>query len=99
MGPTYQIEDGHLHHTLVEVGRLVLDDLDGHDFLCFEILALDDLAEGALTKNIENEVTVPKRREEVLVLVKKFEEESVCMHGGEPSYLCPASSEPRMSLT
>jgi hypothetical protein len=30
---THQIEDRHLHHTLVEVGRAVLDNFDSNHFL------------------------------------------------------------------
>ena len=43
-----QIQHRHLHHTLVEVSRLVLDHLDCNHLLCFQVLTLHDLAEGAL---------------------------------------------------
>jgi hypothetical protein len=46
-----------LHHTLVEISRLVFDNLDGNDFICPNILALDDLSEGSLPENIENKVS------------------------------------------
>lgn len=54
----YQIEDRHLHHALVEVCGAVLDDLDGNDLLCLQILALDDLTKGALSENVEDQVTI-----------------------------------------
>ena len=56
-----QIQHRDLHHTLIEVGSPVLDDLDGNDFLRLQILTLDHLSEGTLTKHIENEVPVPER--------------------------------------
>ena len=49
----HQFEYRHFHHTLVEVSRPVLDDLDGHHLLCLEVLAFDDLPEGALAEHIE----------------------------------------------
>lgn len=45
----YQIQHRNLHHTLVEVGSLVLDDFDSHHFSRFQVLAFHDLAEGTLT--------------------------------------------------
>jgi len=54
----YQIKDRHLHHALVEVSSTVLDDLDGDHLLCSEVLALDHLTEGALSKHIEDQVTI-----------------------------------------
>jgi hypothetical protein len=54
-----QLEDGDLHHRLVEVGRLVLHDLDGDDLVRFDVLAFDDLAEGALAEDVEDEVPAP----------------------------------------
>lgn len=59
VGIAHQIQDGNLHHTLVEVGGTVLDDLDGNNLLCLEVLALDDLSKGTLAQHIENEVSVP----------------------------------------
>ena len=59
LGQAYQIEDGHLHHTLIEVGSSVFDNFDSHNFLCSEILTFDDLSEGTLTENVENKVSVP----------------------------------------
>lgn len=56
---TYQIQDGHLHHALVEIGRAVLDDLDGDNLLGLQILALDDLTECALAEHVKNKVAVP----------------------------------------
>jgi len=45
-----------LHHALIEVSRLVFDNLDGNDFMCPGILAFDDLPKGALTENIQNKI-------------------------------------------
>jgi hypothetical protein len=44
-----QIQHRNFHHTLVEVGRLVLDDFDSHYFTRFQVLAFHNLAEGTLT--------------------------------------------------
>ena len=55
---THQIKHRHLHHTLVEVCCPVLDDLYCDNLLCLQILALDDLTESTLTKNIQDEVPV-----------------------------------------
>jgi hypothetical protein len=46
---TDQVQYSHLHLALIQVRRLVLDDFDGADIVRAHILALDDLAEGALT--------------------------------------------------
>lgn len=46
----------HFHHTLVEVRRLVLDDLDSNNLVRFHILTFDNLAESSLTENVKNEV-------------------------------------------
>lgn len=54
---TYELQDGDLHHALVEVSGLVLDDLDGDDLVGLHVLALDDLTERSLAKDIQNEVT------------------------------------------
>lgn len=56
---TYQIQDGNLHHTLIEVGSLILDDFNGNNLLCFQVLALDNLSKGSLTKDVKNEITIP----------------------------------------
>ena len=53
-----QVQHRDLHHTLVEVGCLVLHNLDRNHLLCLQVLALDDLTEGALTKNIQDQVSV-----------------------------------------
>lgn len=58
---TYQIKNRHLHHTLVEVSCAVLDNLDSNDLLSLHVLALNDLAEGALAKNVEDQIPVPRR--------------------------------------
>ena len=58
---SYQIKDRHLHHTLVEICRPVLDYLHCHYFLSFQILAFHNLAEGSLTKDIKDKVPVSNR--------------------------------------
>lgn len=57
-GRAYQVQDRNLHHTLVKVRRPVLNDLDGDHLLRLQVLALNDLTESALPKDIENEITV-----------------------------------------
>ena len=56
--PIQQVQNGDLHHRLVEVSSLILDDFDSDDFLRFEILAFDDLSESALAQDIEDKVAV-----------------------------------------
>lgn len=58
----YQIQYGDFHHTLIEVRRLVLDDLDSHHFLRLQVLALYHLTKSTLAQHIENEIPVPGRR-------------------------------------
>lgn len=41
-----------LHHALIEICGLVFDNLDGNDFVCSNILTLDDLAKCTLAENI-----------------------------------------------
>lgn len=55
----YQVQYRHLHHALVEVRGAVLDHLDGHDLLCLQVLALDDLTESTLAQHIEDKIPVP----------------------------------------
>ena len=43
---------------LIEVGRLVLDHLDGDHLLRLEILAFDHLSKRALAQHVENEVSI-----------------------------------------
>lgn len=45
----YQVEHRDLHHTLVEVGCPVLDDLHSDHLLCLQILAFYDLPKRTLT--------------------------------------------------
>jgi hypothetical protein len=59
-GKIYQVQHRNLHHTLVEVGRLILDDLDGHNLSGFQVLAFHDLSEGTLAQYIENEVSISR---------------------------------------
>jgi hypothetical protein len=75
---------------LIEVRRAVLDHLDGNHLLRLQVLALDDLAEGALAENVENQVAIPAAEQ---LAGENIEQ------GELRTYLCPASSEPRMSLT
>lgn len=82
---TDELEDGNLHHGLVEVGRFVLDNLDGDDFMCSDVLAFDDLTKGALAENVEDEI--PRGKSEGFQ-AKEGEREDLW-----------ASSEPRQSLT
>ena len=56
-GRTYQFEYGHLHHTLIEIGRFILDHLDRNNFMCFHILTLDHLAKCPLAQNIKDQVS------------------------------------------
>jgi hypothetical protein len=58
MEATYQVENGHFHHTLIEIGCAIFDDFDSYHFLGFEILTLDDLAESTLTQHIQDEISV-----------------------------------------
>lgn len=53
-----QIEDRYFHHTLVEVCCPILHYLHRHNFLSFQILALDYLTESSLTKDVEDKVPV-----------------------------------------
>jgi hypothetical protein len=57
---TYQVQNRHFHHALIEVGCAVLDHLDCNHFLGLEILALDDLAERALAEDIQNKIAISK---------------------------------------
>lgn len=61
MDGTYQIQYRDFHHALIEICRLVLDDLDSHHFLRLQILAFHHLAECTLAQHIENEIAVPER--------------------------------------
>ena len=55
---TYQIQDRDFHHTLVEIGRAVLDHLDRDNLLRLHVLALYHLAEGTLAKDVEDQIAV-----------------------------------------
>ena len=55
-GVTYQLQYGHLHHTLVEVRWLVFDDLNCDNLVRLHVLAFHDLTKCSLTEDIENEV-------------------------------------------
>lgn len=58
----HQVQNRNLHLALVQVCRLVLDDLDSADGMCAHVLALDDLAESALAQYIENEIAAVSSR-------------------------------------
>lgn len=58
---SYQIQHRHLHHTLIEIRRLVFDNLDSDNFLGLQILTFHDLPKGSLAQYVENEVAVPMR--------------------------------------
>jgi len=53
-----QVQHRDLHHTLIEVGCLVLHNLDRDHLLSFQVLALDYLTECTLTKNVQDQVSV-----------------------------------------
>lgn len=57
MQNAYQLQYRDLHHTLIKVRWLVLDNLDGNNLVGLHVLALDDLAKRSLTENIQDEVT------------------------------------------
>lgn len=88
MREAYQVENGNFHHTLIEIRRTVLNDLDSHNFLRLEVLALDNLSKSTLTQHVKNKVTIPTS---VSSASRNF--------SAEATYLWPASSEPKMSLT
>lgn len=54
----YQLEDRDLHHRLLEVRRLVLNDLDRDHLVRPHVLTLDDLAKRALPEHVEDQVPV-----------------------------------------
>lgn len=51
-----QIKDRHLHLRLVQVRRLVLDNFDGANVVCPQILTFYDLPESALAQYIQNQI-------------------------------------------
>jgi hypothetical protein len=59
----YQVEHRDFHHALVEVRGPVLDNLDRDNLLRLQILAFHDLAESALTKDIQYQVPVSSQRQ------------------------------------
>lgn len=89
---SYQVQNRHFHHALVEVSSAVLDDLHGNNFLGLEILAFHDLAECSLAQNVQYQIPIPVTRGGQLSA-------SLPSGLGGLTHLCPASSEPRMSLT
>jgi hypothetical protein len=55
---THQLQNRHLHHTLLKVSRLVLHHLDRDDLVRLEVLTFDDLTKRSLTEDVEDEVAV-----------------------------------------
>lgn len=55
---TYQVQNRHLHHTLVEVRGAVLDDLDCDDLLGLQILTFDDLPKRTLAQHIQDQISI-----------------------------------------
>ena len=53
---TNHLQNGHLHHTLVEVSGLIFHDFYRHNLVSLHVLTFDDLTERALTKNIQYEI-------------------------------------------
>ena len=53
---TYQLKNCHLHHTLIEVSRLVLDHFDSHDLMGFHVLTFHHLTECSLTQYVQDQV-------------------------------------------
>ncbi len=55
---TYQIKHRDFHHTLIEIGGPVLDNLYSDHLLCFQILAFHDLPKRTLPKHVKNEISI-----------------------------------------
>ena len=53
---TDQFKNRDLHHTLVEIRRLVFDHFHGDNFVGLHILAFNHLPECPLAENVQNEV-------------------------------------------
>jgi hypothetical protein len=51
-----EIEDGDFHHTLIVIGRFILDDFHCNELPSLEVLALDYLAKSSLAENIQNQI-------------------------------------------
>jgi hypothetical protein len=56
---SYQVQNRHLHHALVEVSSAVLYDLHGNNLLGLEILAFYDLSKCSLAQNVQYQVPIP----------------------------------------
>ena len=56
MHQTYELKYRDFHGTLIEIGRLVLDDLDSDNLVCPDVLTLGDLTKSPLTEDIEDEI-------------------------------------------
>jgi hypothetical protein len=84
---TNQFQYGNLHHALVEISGLILNDLDRHYLMCLHVLAFDNLPEGPLAKNVENQISKTVRLFRVMSRLSRTLTD-----------LCP-SSVPNQSLT
>lgn len=74
----YQIQHGHLHHTLVEVRSPVLHHLDGHNLLCLQVLAFDHLTKCTLTEHIQDKVPVSGLYQQPVIPQESLEN-SLCL--------------------
>ena len=54
---TYELQDGNLHHTLIEVRRLVLDDFHRNNIMRPHVLAFHNLTECPLSEDIQNQIS------------------------------------------
>ena len=80
---SHQVQHWNFHHTLVKICSSILHHLDCYHFLCFEILALHDLSKRALTKHVQNEISVPIRTCQLNLLT------SILAHTCDPFLLTP----------
>lgn len=58
---TYEIQNRHFHHALVEVGGAVFDHLHCNHLLRLEVLTLDNLAERSLAEDVQDQIPVPRQ--------------------------------------
>ena len=79
----YQFQDGYFHLALVQIRRLILDNLDGKELVRSHILTFDDLSKRTLTQNIQNQVS----------------EISLAQDSWLLAHLSPPCSPPSTSLT
>lgn len=67
---TDEFENRHLHHRLLKVSRLVLDNLDGDDLMSLHVLTLDDLSKRSLSQHVQDQVPVLVFRTEDVIDVE-----------------------------